>query len=70
MEYTIKLNWDEEASVWVATNDEIPIALESNSIDDLIKRVRAAVPELIEMNHLEKAKTLYFFAEKREAIAV
>ncbi len=24
MEYTVKLSWDEEAAVWVATSDDIP----------------------------------------------
>lgn len=49
-EYTILLTWDDEASVWVAENDNIPIALESGSLDVLIERVRNAVPELLELN--------------------
>jgi len=48
--YTILLTWDDEASVWVAENDDIPIALESNSLDTLIERVRIATPELLELN--------------------
>ncbi|MCL1895647.1 MAG: DUF1902 domain-containing protein [Clostridiales bacterium] len=48
----INLFWDEEASVWVATNDEIPIALESGSLDLLMERVRIATPELLELNGL------------------
>jgi len=51
-EYLINLFWDEEASVWVATNDEIPIALESGSLDLLMERVRIATPELLELNGL------------------
>jgi len=48
--YTILLTWDDEASVWVAENNDIPIALESDSLDTLIERVRIATPELLELN--------------------
>jgi hypothetical protein len=49
-EYTILLTWDDEARVWVAINDEIPIALNSISLDELMERVRLAAPEMLEMN--------------------
>jgi predicted RNase H-like HicB family nuclease len=49
-EYTIVLTWDDEAQVWVAINDEIPIALNSASLDELMDRVKLAVPEMLEMN--------------------
>ncbi|GHV23087.1 hypothetical protein FACS189494_10760 [Spirochaetia bacterium] len=51
MEYQIELTWDDEAHVWVAVNDEIPIALNSASLDELIERVRLAVPEMLEINN-------------------
>jgi hypothetical protein len=44
------LIWDGEAQVWIAENDEIPIVLNSASLDKLIKRVQIATPELLEMN--------------------
>ncbi len=51
MEYTVKLLWDEEAGVWVATSEDIPgLVLESGSFDALLERVRFAAPELIELN--------------------
>ncbi|MDR2428735.1 MAG: DUF1902 domain-containing protein [Candidatus Margulisbacteria bacterium] len=50
MEYSISLTWDEEAQVWVAVNDDIPIALESGSLDALIERVKLAVPEVLALN--------------------
>jgi hypothetical protein len=50
IEYTILLTWDDEAQVWVVINDEIPIALNSASLDELMERVRRAVPEMLEMN--------------------
>ncbi|MBQ6733872.1 MAG: DUF1902 domain-containing protein [Lachnospiraceae bacterium] len=68
MEYVIRFQWDEEAGVWIAINDYIPLTLESESLDDLMQRVRDAIPELIEMNHLSRPKYLYFLAENREEI--
>ena len=51
MEYTVKLFWDTETCVWVATSDDIRgLVLESGSLDVLIERVRMAVPELLKLN--------------------
>lgn len=72
MEYTVKLLWDDEAGVWVATSEDIPgLVLESGSFDALLERVRFAVSELIELNHpAEKPLSLRFLSERRERIAV
>ena len=52
MEYKIKLIWDDEANVWVATSDDVPgLVLESSSFDALVERVRYAIPELTEVNN-------------------
>lgn len=49
--YQIIITWDEEAAVWIAESDDVPgLVLESNSLDALIKRVRDAAPELLELN--------------------
>jgi hypothetical protein len=51
MTYRVKLTWDSEAMVWIATSDDVPgLVLESGSFDALVERVRMAVPELIELN--------------------
>ena len=68
-EYIILLTWDDEASVWVAENDEIPIALESDSLDKLIERVRLAVPELLELNKNNKNASLHFKMERLALVA-
>ena len=68
MEYVIQLQWDEEAGVWIAINDYLPLTLESESIDELMRKVRLAVPELVEMNHMTMPRYLHFFAENREEI--
>jgi len=49
-EYTVSLDWDEEAAKWCALNDDIPIVLEDASLDTLIYRVKLATPELLELN--------------------
>jgi hypothetical protein len=67
-EYTIVLTWDNEASVWIAENDNIPIALESDSIDTLIERVRNAVPELLELNGKNHANTALRFVMERQTV--
>ena len=48
----IRLLWDEDASVWIATSDDVPgLVLESDSLDELLKRVKIAVPELLYLNN-------------------
>ena len=68
--YTITLTWDEEASVWVAGNDDIPIALESDSLDLLMERVRNAIPELLELNGKNHSNiALHFTMECQRTVA-
>ncbi len=69
-EYVILLTWDDEASVWTAVNDDIPIALESESLDTLIERVRKATPELLELNGKKHTDiTLHFSMEYEKVVA-
>ena len=67
-EYTIVLTWDDEVSVWVAVNDDIPIALESASLDTLIERVRNAAPELFELNGKNHANAILHFVMERQTV--
>ena len=70
MSYTINLLWDSEASVWVATSEDIKgLVLESGSLDVLIERVRMTVPELLRLNNqtLEHAK-IAFVTERVEEV--
>ena len=68
METIINIRWDEEAKVWYAINDYIPLAMESESLEDLRSRVKAAIPEMIELNNLEAPKYIYFIMESREEV--
>ena len=70
MDYTIKLIWDDEANVWYSCSDDVPITLESESIDALIKRVREALPEMIELNHLNSPNNIYYLIHERKGIMI
>ena len=50
MDYNVDVSWDEAAGVWGAVCDDIPLALESNSFDALITKVKSAAVELLELN--------------------
>ena len=53
MELLINMFWDEEAKVWCAINDEVGIAFESETYDELVKRVVIAAPEMAKLNHVK-----------------
>ena len=49
--YQVHFLWDNEASVWVATSDDVPgLVLEHESFDALIEKVTLAAPELLMLN--------------------
>ena len=50
MTYDVTIKWDDEAGVWYGFCDEIPIAMESNSFDALVARVKIATPEILSLN--------------------
>jgi len=69
-DYKINFLWDCDASVWVATSDDIPgLVLESGSYDALIERVRFAIPELLELNGLRDNPLVSFYSLRQERIA-
>lgn len=50
-----KDGWDAEASVWIATSEDVPgLALEDGAFDALLEGVRYAAPEILELNGCEK----------------
>ena len=71
MEYQIKLTWDADAAVWIATSEDVPgLVLESGSFDALLEKVRFAVPELLEMNQKKlPVYRLAFFSERHDQVA-
>ncbi|HBU11251.1 MAG TPA: antitoxin HicB [Clostridiales bacterium] len=70
-EYIVNLIWDDEATVWVASSDDIPgLVLESGSLDALIERVRFAIPELLSLNGAAESKKLFvcYRSERHEQV--
>ena len=72
MEYTINFTWDNEASVWVATSNDIPgLVLESGSFDALLERTRFAIPELLSLNDSgNNPFALNFVSERHERMVL
>lgn len=69
MNYTVLFTWDDEASVWIATSpDVIGLVLESESLDVLMNRVKDAVPELLELNHQEKANIISYVCNRTQSM--
>ena len=51
--FTVNVFWDAEALTWIATCDDIHgLLLEDKSYDDLMREVRYAIPELLEVENL------------------
>ena len=47
----VRAEWDDEAGVWVATSDDVPgLATEADTMEGLISKLRAMIPELLELN--------------------
>ena len=71
MSYRIKMHWDNEAAVWIATSQDVPgLVLESGSFDALLERVRYAIPELLELNgKTPSAYSLTYLAEREDQVA-
>ena len=70
MVYKIKFQWDDEASVWIATSKDVPgLVLESGSFDALIERVKVAIPELIKLNGQEpESYRLEYSALRKDSV--
>ena len=48
--YIIELEYDNAANVWTAICNKIGLALEADSLDYLMEKLKDAVPEMIEIN--------------------
>ena len=66
MKCIIRVIWDEEASVYIATSEDVPgLVLESGSFDALIEKVKFAVPELLALNKPKAEITDLCFISER-----
>lgn len=66
----IRVEWDSEARVWVATSDDVPgLATEDASLEALVEKLKAMIPELLEANgqtHSNSAVPFEIFTRRFE----
>ena len=56
--YHVTAEWDEEAQVWVASSDDVPgLATGADTLDELIGKLKIAIPELLVENGMLPAGT-------------
>ena len=67
--YNVNIAWDDDASVWIAVSDDIPLALESNSYDALLEKVKVAAPEILELNS-NSALPANFLVKSERLVAI
>lgn len=49
--FFVRAEWDPDASVWVATSDDVPgLATEADTLEALCAKLEIMVPELLEAN--------------------
>ena len=49
--FFVRAEWDEEACVWVASSDDVPgLATEGDTLEELIRKLKIMIPELLEAN--------------------
>ena len=59
--FFVRAEWDEEASVWVATSDDVPgLVTEEVTMEGLIQKLRILIPELLEANGLTSGQEVPF----------
>jgi hypothetical protein len=51
-EFTVHAKFDDEASVWLGSPDELPLSTEPSTFDALVARVLEIAPEIAAMNRL------------------
>ncbi|MDZ8035359.1 MULTISPECIES: DUF1902 domain-containing protein [unclassified Nostoc] len=65
--------WDSEVNVWVASSDNLPgLVTEASTIEMLTAKLKAMIPELIELNRVESDNKdyidLYLTTHRHESI--
>jgi len=51
----VRVEWDEEANVWVATSDDVPgLATEGDTLEGLVEKLKIMIPELLDANGVEQ----------------
>ena len=51
MRYDVIVDWDDEAKVWYVTESNVPgLTTEAATLDAMVKKLEALVPEMLEEN--------------------
>lgn len=72
-ENRIDVLWDGEAAVWVAESEDIPgLIAEAGSMEELIKKLKVLIPELLELNGASTRShfPLHIYSERVEAVSL
>jgi len=57
----VRVEWDEQAHVWVATSDDVPgLATEEDTMEKLIEKLKTIIPELIDANGIDRQHDIPF----------
>jgi predicted RNase H-like HicB family nuclease len=57
----VRAEWDEEASVWVATSDDVPgLATEGDTLEGLVEKLKILIPELLDANGFKQEHEVPF----------
>ena len=68
---TIQARWDGEASVWIATSNDVPgLVVEADTWPTMIEEAKLVLPELMELlGHGHETLSLTFKAEEHLDLA-
>jgi len=58
---------DPQTGCWIATNDELPVATEAATLEELIERVWKIAPEIAELNQIGGVLRLRFVVDTEAA---
>jgi len=57
----VHATWDAEGKVWLAESDDVPgLATGADTLEQLVEKMKVAIPELLEENGLVSAGPLPF----------
>lgn len=57
----VRATWDAEASVWVATSEDVPgLVTEAHTVEALTAKLKVMIPELLDANGIEDGDEVPF----------
>jgi hypothetical protein len=69
--FLIHAEWDNDASIWSATSDDVPgLATEADSIEVLFNKLSSMIPELMVFNNLtNQPEIVYEVLARKSSVA-